>query len=147
METKPKRLSLHRCRWCDGEVELPRRTWCSDACVLEFTRRNHQASFAAYVWSLSNKCCAVCRMDIDAAERLYRSLDLTRRDKLREMIGLPRDGHFWEADHIVPQAFNGHELDPKHNGRVLCRRCHNDKTQQDREAIRLHKKTARLEER
>lgn len=133
-----KRLSQYRCRWCDGEVVRPRRTWCSDACVLEFTRRHHQAAFRSFVWDNSSGHCAECRIDLKALENLLASLDYLVRGELRRLLGFSGHGFndLWEADHILPQRLGGAELDPKRNGRVLCRRCHTKKTQQDVIAIK-----------
>ena len=136
-----KKLSPHPCRWCGGKVEKPRRTWCSDRCVSEFTNRHHQAAFAKFVWENSYKRCADCHIDLEAYGKLLRSLDFAKREALSKLVGLPIS-NYWQADHIVPQAFGGDELDPKVNGQVLCHRCHSKKTALDIAAIKMLKKEA-----
>lgn len=150
-------FSKHKCRWCQGKVRKPRRTWCSDECVRAFTSRNHQAAFNSLVWAQSDKKCAVCRIDLDALDNLIRSVrsfdfreakekangslcnqrELVRQ--LKGLFGLDKKDHLWEADHILPQELGGKELNPKLNGRVLCTACHSEKTQYDRQMIRSYK--------
>lgn len=134
-DAKEPKLSPHPCRWCGGPVKRPRRTWCSEECVMEFTRRYHQASFRLFVWNRSDKRCNRCGINLEAYEALLRSVQSGERTKLRAALGFS-DHHSWEADHIVPQQFGGDELDPKLNGQVLCERCHHEKTKLDCAAIR-----------
>jgi 5-methylcytosine-specific restriction endonuclease McrA len=118
-------------------VKKPRRSWCSDACVLEFTQRYHQGAFRSAVWNWSDKRCAVCRIDLDALGKLLESLEYGQRGAVRAALGYLGHGYaddLWQADHIVPKLFDGGELDPKRNGRILCRRCHSEKTKLDIQA-------------
>jgi 5-methylcytosine-specific restriction endonuclease McrA len=160
------KLSPHPCTWCKGPVQSPRRRWCSDACVTEFKIRYHQAEFREFVWNNSDKRCALCRVRLEKLEELFKRaraayqknyLDPKESQRgerwLRRLVRrfpwafnetvLNRYWvslrHLWEADHIVPQALGGQDLDPRTNGRVLCRRCHSRKTADDIKTIRTRR--------
>lgn len=131
------------CRWCGTEVERPRRTWCSDACVDEWMVRSSNARLRSVVFKRDGGICALCGLDTGLLERILRrfsrSLDgmplvvpegerlynvrLGVRRAMYEQLGFIPDRTFWEADHIVPVVRGGGScgLD---NIRTLCRPCH-----------------------
>jgi 5-methylcytosine-specific restriction protein A len=110
------------CRWCQGRVVWPRRTFCSDACVHEWKVRSSPWYVRRKVKKRDKGICRLCGANVVKAQREWArakppASDRARRKRWR--AARPR----WEADHIVPVADGGGEcgLD---NYRLLCRPCH-----------------------
>lgn len=59
-----------RCRWCGNEVQAPRRTWCSDACVEQYTLLTDPAKFRPYVFERAHGRCQLCNVDLARRQRL-----------------------------------------------------------------------------
>lgn len=133
-QTAALKSASRRCRWC-GTREIPprRSSWCSDACVAEFTIRRG-IGLRARVQARDKGVCAACgldcvkmRRDLGPGTRYItpdRIADLerqgwTRRDFVRKSL--------WDADHILPVEHGGGAcgLD---NLQTLCRPCHRRKT-------------------
>lgn len=68
------------CRFCDGQVSRPRRTFCSDRCVHEWRMRSSR-SYARYiVWLRDQGICEMCGVDTnDRATMIDRANQLGRR--------------------------------------------------------------------
>ena len=63
----------------------------------------------------------------------------TDSGRLRRMLAHPKEGDFWEADHIVPVAEGGGESDLS-NFQTLCTPCHAKKTkEQERRAAQARR--------
>jgi hypothetical protein len=62
------------CRWCGEEVPKGRRSWCSDACVQEFTIRRSSSTLRFHVERRDGGVCAECGLDTDRVERIFRQL-------------------------------------------------------------------------
>ncbi len=133
------------CRWCQGSVPKPRRTFCGAECVHQWKLRTRPSYLRARVWARDRGICAECGVDAKSWARSVKS-KITRGMKA---AGLVRGGSgdaaalvrkieqaalraygltssrssFWDADHIVPVAEGGGECDLA-NLRTLCLKCH-----------------------
>jgi 5-methylcytosine-specific restriction enzyme A len=108
-----------RCRWCGELVRPPRRTWCSEACVREWTVRTSGSFVRSYVWERDQGVCAECGADTSEMRRL--------RDGTEYRVGLQGE---WDADHIVP-VWKGGGLAGLDGYQTLCKTCHSAKTAAD----------------
>lgn len=52
-----------RCRWCGVKVKKPRRTWCSEACAIEYRIRAWPATARGHVSRRDNGVCSLCGTD------------------------------------------------------------------------------------
>ena len=110
------------CRWCRGQVQRPRRTFCSDGCVHEWKIRSSPWYVRREVKKRDKGTCRLCGLNVVKAHREWTRAKPPASDRAARRAwraARPR----WEADHIVPVADGGGEcgLD---NYRLLCRRCH-----------------------
>ena len=105
--------------------------------------------------------CALCRFD---AHGFYKQLAAlpTEQARLqllmahqhqrllggckRSVLTDPKEGDFWEADHIVPVAEGGGESDLT-NYQTLCVPCHAKKTKQQSDAKERRKRQERTQQR
>jgi len=112
-----------RCHWCGGPVKPPRRTWCSQDCVDEWTIRTSPEAVRHIVGKRDHGICHECGTDTTAEAR-------RRYDGIRP--GLTWQSWYvkyapWEADHIVP-VWKGGGLAGADGYQTLCRDCHRRKT-------------------
>lgn len=133
------------CRWCQGEVKPPKRTFCSQACVHEWRLRSDPGYMRWRVFERDRGVCAACGLDTEALRPLIRQAGREVRlwpregyeervtQRLREMgIVIPGEVprnrlSLWDADHIVPVVEGGGECDLS-NIRTLCVWCHRQET-------------------
>ena len=133
----PKTLPINEdgyrcCRYCDGSVKPPKRTFCSKECVHEYRIRSDGSYLRSNVFERDMGICSIC--NIDTKEIAKQLLEL-KGDELNEMMKeynihkkrkiTPKrnGGGLWDADHIIPVKDGGGEcgLD---NIRTLCISCH-----------------------
>lgn len=126
------------CRWCGVETTPPRRTFCSDACVHEYTLRSNGTDLRRAVLARDKGICALCGWDAEAFKRSLKGMPYSV--KHQRMLDADLAGHtwrvtFWDADHIVPVVEGGGEagLD---NLRTLCIPCHQQVTKELMERLR-----------
>ena len=135
----PKTLPINSdgyrcCRYCNGSIKPPKRTFCSPECVHEYRLRTSGSYLRAQVYLRDGGICAICNTDTKVLAKTISQLDpldpareillkennihSTRKIKLRKC-----GGGLWDADHIVQVVDGGGEcgLD---NIRTLCIRCH-----------------------
>jgi 5-methylcytosine-specific restriction protein A len=100
------------CRWCGGALGKRRRTFCSTACVDEWSIRTNPSYVRQLVFKRDQGICALCGTD---------TMQFSVR---KRAMGT---GHLWQADHIVPVVEGGGEcgLD---GYQTLCTSCHRRKT-------------------
>ena len=143
------------CRECNVEVPKGRRTFCSDACVHEWSMRTNPGYVRQQVFKRDKGVCAMCGLDTErwAGER-RREWDRIKREKDVDAYRTFRENNalffsrttYWDADHIVP-VVEGGGLCGLENYRTLCIPCHKQVTRelagrraerrrQDREAER-----------
>ena len=63
----------------------------------------------------------------------------TLKERVKRMLEQPKEGDFWEADHIVPVAEGGGEAS-LNNFQTLCVPCHARKTKQQADAAAKKKR-------
>lgn len=123
------------CRWCKTEVKPPRRTFCSEECVHEWSMRTSPQYVRRKVYERDHAVCAICKLDVDKMEEQLRELRYDDfagwRAKIIELEAngwkVGRPSGWWEADHIKAVVEGGgmHGLE---NYRTLCVPCHKKET-------------------
>lgn len=147
------------CRYCNAEVPKRRRTFCSDECVHEHKLRSSAAYLREQVFQRDHGVCAICAVDCNKVERVFRALmkkaklkprqwpsavlrDPTRYGALdffrQEFPWFRPSLSAWAADHILPVIEGGGECGLE-NIRTLCLACHNAETQQLRDRLKNKK--------
>src|SRR5436309_4891991 len=111
------------CRWCNLEVPVGRRTFCSDWCVEEWRLRTNPGYLRERVFERDRGICAICGLDCVTALNHLKRLRGTARLRARQDWKLGIRKSLWDADHITPVAEGGGECDLS-NIRTLCLRCH-----------------------
>jgi 5-methylcytosine-specific restriction enzyme A len=116
-----ERLDAYRkgaCRWCDGLVAPPRRTFCSDACVHQWKLRSNPQYRRQHVFKRDGGICAACGRDCHVLERdLLRMLygNPSELDAALGRLGLTRRS-YGPLDSRVPMHAKGkigHKVDPE----------------------------------
>ena len=144
-----------QCTWCGGPVPKRRRSWCSKACVDEFTIRYSPSSARWHVEKRDGGVCARCGSDTKRWAKLLRLArngreelesywrggcwrrnkrgrrNIRRIRRYRKLSFKARrrlkDAATWEADHIIPVVEGGAAIGLE-NLRTLCLRCHKAET-------------------
>ena len=117
-------------------------TFCSYKCFQQWKVRTSGSHIRRTVFDLEAGVCQLCNRDMHEIFLRYRSM--SPPDRFQELLRLkfstkgidmnsaqiihsPVEGHFWQADHIVPVAEGGGECDLT-NFRTLCTPCHKKET-------------------
>lgn len=123
------------CRKCQSEIQQGsgRRTFCSEACVVEWKIRTQPEFAAEQVHARDKGVCVTCSRDCDALFRKIRVTKHARRKRRMEELGLPayllRRKRYWEVDHITPVVEGGGSCGLE-NLRTLCWECHKKATRE-----------------
>ena len=121
------------CRWCQGPVQLPRRTFCNDACVHEYLIRSNNRYMRECIWERDRGTCSACNVRTSRIGKAI--LNATNSEEERELrlaYSVPPRRKVWrskfcsavfDVDHIQPVVEGGGQcgLD---NLRTLCLACH-----------------------
>jgi 5-methylcytosine-specific restriction enzyme A len=123
------------CRWCEGPVGPPRRTFCSNECIHQWKLRSNPSYRRQHVFKHDGGICAKCGRDCHVLERdllkmLYANPSACDVTLLK--LGLTRKTwdprrSLWEVDHVVAVVDGGGGCDLT-NLQTLCFACHKDKT-------------------
>ena len=142
-------LEGHCCAYCGGDLSSASRlpgvssTYCSRECVEQgrLKRGGWGNQLRAQVFALEGGVCRLCGIDghslftrvlaLEPAERLNALINanwkLPKSAKaLDRLLQNPREGDFWQADHIVAVAEGGGSCGLE-NLRTLCVPCHTSK--------------------
>ena len=134
--TRPARKDAdgtRRCRWCEGPVKPPRRTFCGDDCVHEFKLRTNPGYLREQVWKRDRGICALCGCDTEELRAKLKALREFDRSAYRTRIaacGIPENrvwSSLWDADHDPPVSEGGGQCSLE-GVRTLCIPCHHDAT-------------------
>jgi 5-methylcytosine-specific restriction endonuclease McrA len=136
----PKQLPLGPggrplCRKCGSEIAKGsgRRTFCSEACVVEWKIRTQPEFAAEQVHARDKGICVTCARDCDALFRKIRVAKAAHRQRRMAELGLPpyllRRRRYWEVDHITPVVEGGGSCGLE-NLRTLCWECHRKATRE-----------------
>lgn len=151
------------CRWCGTEVEPPRRTFCGDDCVHEWSIRQSPSYARHHVYLRDKGVCALCGVDTrkQAAElraefevHRYTERPLAAKEKAfyarLKSLKIPTTRWYtngstegcWDMDHATPVSEGGGScgLD---NLRTLCMRCHHQQTRQLRRRQKVRRQRKR----
>lgn len=121
------------CRYCNGSVKPPKRTFCSESCVHKHRLRSDGTYLRQQVYLRDRGICAICNIDTKQTARLLHKLKGDEHDAIRDKYNIHKKrkvtsirkngGGLWDADHIVRVIDGGGEcgLD---NIRTLCISCH-----------------------
>ncbi len=121
------------CRKCGSELTKGsgRRTFCSEACVVEWKIRTQPEFAAERVHERDQGVCVTCHRDCDSLFRKLRATARARRKQRMLELGLPehllRRRRYWEVDHITPVVEGGGSCGLE-NLRTLCWECHRQVT-------------------
>lgn len=123
------------CRFCNRRVLPPRRTFCSDQCVHEWSVRSNVQYARAHVFLRDRGVCSICGIDTvalaDELTQLRTSDEAEWRRQWAEMVSQGWDAarqlNMWDADHILPVTEGG-GLCGLENLRTLCIPCHRAET-------------------
>ena len=127
------------CRWCNREVPVRRRTFCSDACVHEWRMRTDPSYMRRQVLQRDRGICAACGLDTLEFYRRFQFVPARKRKALCRQLDMhAKRRSFWDADHILPVSEGGGECDLA-NIRTLCLWCHQEHTALLRQRLKKRK--------
>ncbi|KAG3274388.1 zinc finger RANBP2-type containing 3, transcript variant X2 [Ictidomys tridecemlineatus] len=115
--------------------------FCSLKCQEEFWIRSDNSYMRAKVFEIEHGVCQLCNVNAQELFLCLRDAPLSHRknlldatwtsklplEQLNEMIRNPKEGHFWQVDHIKP-VYKGGGQCTLNNLQTLCTVCHKEKT-------------------
>ena len=119
--SRQRRLSLKPfsggCRWCDGPVSPPRRTFCSADCVHEYKLRSNNRYMRDCVYRRDRGVCGICGVSTALIGRAILAAGTAAEGlRVRRAFSVPPKRKVWrrkhggavfDVDHIVPVARGG----------------------------------------
>ena len=108
------------CRWCDQPVPRGRQSWCSKKCVEEWRERGDWNHIRRKIIE-RDKVCQMC-----GGQRYHRDYEIKTDPRYPSRIAQTVLTRGWDVDHIVAVEDGG--TDDPANLRLLCRRCHKERT-------------------
>ena len=153
-------LKGYKCAWCASDFSAASRmaqsTYCSQECAEEgrLRRGGKYASsrIREQIFALEGGVCQLCHLDAHALFLRIKSLPPAQRlsalcnagfklpsssKALERLLHEPKEGFFWQADHIQPVAEGGGGCGLE-NLRTLCTPCHSLETQKLRGRLKLN---------
>lgn len=135
------------CRTCQTEVAPPRRSFCSEDCVVLFRIQSSPAFAREKVFERDRGVCQNCGLDTEALKRTLLELRtrtpkeyerLTRKYLAIYGFGFRLEEHAWEMDHRVAVSLGGGACGLE-NLFSLCIPCHRRKTRGDLYKLRARR--------
>jgi len=127
------------CGWCSRALHASAVAsnvlFCSSTCQEKAVVQSDQAAARVQLFAIERGVCKICGLDAHELFRRVAALEPPMRyqelmqanfalpKKFEKLLTDPREGMFWQADHIVPVAEGGGEADLA-NFRTLCTMCH-----------------------
>ena len=164
-ETSKRAKEEGVCRWCGLDVKRlskARRTFCSDACVHEFSIRSSSSYIRQYIAKRDKYKCQICGLDCKGFlrklwtyvnERVLAGKKVATSPKPgswqemklafemeffqshnMEWVNTANRSTFYDIDHIVPVVEGGHQCGEE-NLRTLCLSCHRKETKELRKRL------------
>ena len=125
------------CRWCNKEVPVGCRTFCSDVCVDNHKILTQPSYVRQKLFNRDKGICAQCGLDTIALEARLKAVPTQERYKATYTQEYPEWARkrtwtyygisLWEADHITPIVEDGGECGLE-GYRTLCAPCHRIET-------------------
>ena len=142
-------LAKHACAWCGEALSNlsfhsdVTSTYCSRECTEEGRlRRGKSSQIRQQLFALERGICCLCGIDAYAFFLRVKSLQPAERlnalcntnwklpknmHALERLLHSPKEGDFWQADHIIPVVEGGGDCSLD-NLRTLCTPCHQNET-------------------
>jgi len=133
------------CKWCGALKPKGRRVWCSDECYNEFAVRCFSGHASFLIYKQEKGICQFCGIDVGYITEWLQKINFERwqgswcnpsrlyyKDiPYRQQWGpwWTNNYQLWEADHIVAVK-DGGGCCGLENYRLLCLRCHKERTKQ-----------------
>lgn len=118
------------CRYCEKEVQPPKRTFCSQQCVHEWKLRKSSSYVRAFVFKRDKGVCAICGCNAHELRKQGHRMKLEDYKAFAKSLKMPyKRSTWWDADHIVPVVEGGGECGLE-NYRTLCVPCHRKVTKE-----------------
>jgi hypothetical protein len=123
---------LNCCRWCNMEVQPPRRTICSKECEHELKLRISGRYLRDCIYMRDKGICSICNIDTKLIAMEANKLEGEEKTNflIKNKISLKRKiwirkhgGGLWDGDHII-RVKDGGGLCGLENMRTLCIPCH-----------------------
>ena len=121
------------CRWCDGAIRPPRRTFCSAACVHEYKIRSNTQYMRRCVYRRDRGICAICGVSTALIGKAILAAETQdEAARIRTLFSVPASRKVWrrkfgsavfDVDHIRPVCQGG-GLAGLDNLQTLCLSCH-----------------------
>jgi len=138
----------NKCLVCDSPAAEGSQC-CSYECDQEWKVRTSGSHIRRVIFELESGVCQICKRDMHEFFLRYRRLPPS--DRFQELLRMkfctngldlksahilhnPNEGHFWQADHILPVSEGGGECDMT-NLRTLCTPCHQRETKSLKERL------------
>ena len=136
--------ALPHCLYCLAlHQPAPDSPFCSERCAAAYTCAETGAAARRHLFERELGVCQLCGFDAhqlfqriaalpteqDRLQVLMGSPYSTLSARMKRMLTAPKEGDFWEADHIIPVAEGGGETSLD-NFQTLCVPCHTRKTAQ-----------------
>lgn len=108
------------CRWCDQPVPKGRKSWCSKKCVAEWRERGDWNHIRKQIIE-RDKVCRMC-----GGQRYHKDYERKPNPHYPTLLACTYLTKGWDVDHIIAVADGG--TDDPANLRLLCTRCHKERT-------------------
>lgn len=127
------------CGWCGAQGREGSR-FCSSKCSEQFAVVASSSAVRRQLYELEKGVCQICRVDSHSVfkrikalpqgpERLAAMMEMgvPVQGRTDSMLKNPKEGDFWQADHIRPVCEGGGQADIR-GFRTLCTACHQKET-------------------
>jgi len=134
-----KKKPTGTCGWCSRALHASAVAsnvlFCSSTCQEKAVVQSDQAAARVQLFAIERGVCKLCGLDAHELFRRVAALEPPMRyqelmqanfalpKKFEKLLTDPKEGMFWQADHIVPVSEGGGEADLA-NFRTLCTMCH-----------------------
>lgn len=144
-EVKKNAEGKNLCRYCNGVVTPPRRSFCSKECVHEWSIRSSTSYARSCARRRDKGICAICKLDTTKLRKELNRLPTAERYVRAAELGIPKHRAYrkslWDLDHIIPVSEGGGSCGLE-NLRTLCLPCHRKVTAELRARLAAAKKAA-----
>jgi 5-methylcytosine-specific restriction endonuclease McrA len=115
------------CRWCDAELEVKQKRWCSGTCLQAWRLQHRYFLSRQFVMKLAKGKCSCRRADSEERHVICAGCGAC------ESVVRLRGGQM-TCDHVIPRLGNKAKFGCLHhasNLQILCTACHDRKSAED----------------